>query len=112
MFTVDDYLPRRFDMKSYNCWHLAKDVWCDLTNERLESRDIGNFVRLESPSTPCFVLMQKPSTVPHVGIYYEGMVLHMHPVRGTCYEKSYIAALGFPQTDYYVTKAYENRSHR
>lgn len=56
--------------------------------------------------------MQKPSTVPHVGIYYEGMVLHMHPVRGTCYEKSYIAALGFPQTDYYVTKAYENRSHR
>lgn len=112
MFTVDNYMYRRFDMKSYNCWHLAKEVWKDLTGETLESRDIGNFVNITIPRSPSIVLMQKKNTVPHVGIYYERSVLHLHPVRGVCFEKPFMAALGFQETDYYVTRTYADRSHR
>lgn len=111
MFTVDNYLQRKFDMKSYNCWHFAKDVWEDLTTERLESRDIGNFVSVK-PRTPCFVLMQKPNAVPHVGIFYNSKVLHLHPIRGVCYEPLFLASVGFHDTSYYVTKTYDNRLHR
>jgi hypothetical protein len=109
MFTVDAYLLRRFDMKSYNCWHLAKDAWYDLTDERIQSRDIDNFVKLEFPKSPCLYLMRKPDVVPHVGIFYKGRVLHLHPIRGACYEPPFLAAIGFIQTTYYVTKTYENR---
>lgn len=112
MFSIDDYLQRKFDMKSYNCWHMAKEAWQELTSEVLQSRDIGNFVRLTKPQAPCFVLMQKKNAVPHVGIFYNGKVLHLHPVRNACYEPVFLASIGFHETDYYVTRTYADRTHR
>lgn len=35
MFEVDNYLAKRFDLKTYNCWHFVRDVWLELTGQDL-----------------------------------------------------------------------------
>jgi hypothetical protein len=93
----DDYLTRRFDMRSSNCWHLVRDVWRDITGVDLgdltppkpdhhsldeaawAASEGPGFVRLERPRQPCIVLMRRRSEIPHVGVLMRWRVLHITP---------------------------------
>lgn len=93
----DDYMPRRFDMRTSNCWHLVRDVWRDMTGVDLgdltpaqtdscalddavwEAAEGPRFVRIEQPRQPCIVLMRRRSEMPHVGVFMRWRLLHMTP---------------------------------
>jgi hypothetical protein len=91
-----DPLLNRTPKPSYNCLDFVTEAWSHLTGdagvmERLEALNTGihakdgrvvlsavrGFAKLPQPSNPCFVVMQRFKTQPHIGIFYNGRVLHM-----------------------------------
>jgi hypothetical protein len=93
----DDYLTRQFDLRQYNCWHLVRDVWRDMTGVDLgdltpPATDVPSldaaawdaaagprFERLGQPRQPCVVLMRRRREMPHVGVLMRWRLLHMTP---------------------------------
>lgn len=115
--SIDKYLNRRYNYKTYNCLHFTKDVWLDLTNiditeklqgllegmicaRKISSKTMSSFTKLEKPMSPCIVLMQRPRTTPHVGIYIDGGVLHIKP-KGVEFFPVNIASFGFKTVKFY-----------
>lgn len=114
---ADDYLMRRFDLRAYNCWHLVRDVWRDMTDVDLgdltpssletpalvgaarDASDGPEFVQVERQRT-CIVLFERPGTMPHVGIMLRGRVLHLRP-DGVRYQLLEAAQLGFRSVTFY-----------
>lgn len=92
--SVDPYLSRVWNDKTYNCLHFACDVWRDMTGvditeqllkfhapvtERKARRDVRRqFVEIDRPEDPCIVVFKGAAVVPHVGIYLRGRVLHIY----------------------------------
>lgn len=87
--SIDEFYGRKYDHVSYNCYHFSCDVWLYLTNRDLaKSVDEGiyqtgitrkhfrSFTELEKPVSPCLVIMQNPRQTPHMGVYYNGRILH------------------------------------
>lgn len=56
--------------------------------------------RLKSPVSPCFVLMQRSQTIPHIGVYWKGRVLHLND-KGAQYQPLNIARGYFPLIRFY-----------
>lgn len=93
----DDYLGRQFDLKRYNCWHLVRDVWRDMTGLDLgdltpqdtahaaldaaawDASEGPGFTRLERARQPCIALMRRRGEMPHVGVLMRWRLLHMTP---------------------------------
>lgn len=86
--TLDDLYARAYDAERYHCAHWAADAWQALTGQdvRAQLLAIGGKVRrgvlgelktIERPRSPCVVVMHRPRTTPHVGIYLDGHILHM-----------------------------------
>lgn len=114
--SVDEYFSRRFVEDEYECVHLTRDVWLDLTGENLEVRlkalrersserrihvsDVKGFVKLSSPEDPCIVLMRRPKTHPHMGVYLRGRVLHLTD-RGVYFCRPEVVRLVYPEMDFY-----------
>lgn len=88
---TDKYLDREYNYSRYNCSHFVNEVWMDLTGECIigicqsfiQGSD-GDFktrirerIKLETPETPCVVLMHTVQCMPHAGIYIDGDVLHL-----------------------------------
>jgi len=108
--SVDKYFSRSYDKASYNCAHLVKEVWLDLTGndidyalngflrapkERFVSKsERRNLKRLDSPQSPCIVLFQSPRVPPHVGIFLRGRVLHITENRGVRFDRLNDITLG------------------
>lgn len=111
--SVDLYFGRRYAPGLYNCLHFSVDVWKDLMGqdiqERLEGLLSGRIVgrdvarrtveafRVVEPSPPftCLVLMQRPRSAPHVGVWIRGRVLHIQNRVGVQHMPLEIASLGF-----------------
>lgn len=91
-----DPLLGRTPKPGYNCLDFVGEAWtylmgdCDATkrlqrlNEGIHAEDghvvlsaVRHFRKLDQPASPCFVVMQKTRTQPHIGIFYKGRVLHM-----------------------------------
>lgn len=91
--SIDKYLGRKYNARSYNCAHLVCDVWQDL-----KGPELGEYLRaylcgesdrkvvltqmrkikfLDEPESPCVVLFQSPRQIAHVGIWIRGRVLHL-----------------------------------
>jgi hypothetical protein len=93
MLLIDSFLDRRPGPK-YNCFDLVSEAWLALTGECITDRFPrlqGAFVdrkmthtglrsaeRLKTPVTPCVAIFQRPRTVPHVGIWIDGRILHLN----------------------------------
>jgi hypothetical protein len=92
MISVDKYLSRRYNAKSYNCLHFVCEIWEDLTGtsitpyltpvlvpgERLlTSKVLKPFTRIPVPANPSLVFMRRRPFAPHIGIYVDGRVLHL-----------------------------------
>lgn len=118
---TDDYMTRRFDLARYNCWHLVRDVWRDMTGVDLgdltpprtdraslaeaawEATDGTQFVRLERAEYPCIVLMRSRRRQPHVGILMRRRVLHLTE-RGVLYQALYNMAREYESVEFYLPR--------
>lgn len=118
MFSVDPYLAREFDQARYNCWDMLREAWFEITGDDIGcrtpepatalamrhrfDREEAEFERLPGPVSPSIVLMRRPRTVPHVGLFWIAKVLHIQP-RGARYERLETARLGFTEVRFYTT---------
>lgn len=115
---IDDYLLKKFDIRTYNCWDLVREVWLRLMDQDLGSPELLHFTthemsdvveawsdlryrEIDAPQSPCIVLMIRPRYMPHVGVYYNGRVLHIKR-SGAQYQPIEVASLGFSQVRYYL----------
>lgn len=113
---VDDYLFREFVEDRYTCLEFTSEVWQDLTGEDLRER-LGDlfraraerklsptlhhrFTRLSEPESPCLVLMTQLGMNPHLGVFFEGSLLHLNR-SGPEYLPVEIAGRGFTSFRYY-----------
>jgi len=118
-FTVDKYLKKTFNLKTYNCWHFAREVWQELTGDELMDLTPENpsktscwlavtyaeprFLAIPGPESPCLVLMQRAEDIPHIGVYYKDKILHLRP-QGVVWQQSILATAGFSKVFYYKQK--------
>jgi hypothetical protein len=124
MFEVDRYLSKRFHVTAYNCWHFVRDVWFELTGDMLydytPSKTTRTNMWLAATDAQCYfqerklnatekacgtfiVLMQRAGDTPHIGVLYEGKVLHLRP-EGVVYQPLDVASMGFSRIIFYTTK--------
>lgn len=116
MKSVDPYLDREYHKSHYNCLHLARDVWLDLTDvditEALQcvldpkhrkpnKRLFYFFKQEENPVDPCIVLMRRPNVPSHVGVFVRGKLLHIQET-GVEYLPLEIASRGFTSLRFYT----------
>lgn len=69
----------------------------------LSKSHIKRFKILEAPISPCIVVMQRGITTPHIGIFIDGNILHIHG-GGVEYQPIRTATRGFNQIRYVVCK--------
>lgn len=115
-FSTDKFLDRSFNEKSYNCYDLVREAWLDLTGTDLgaqtpDSKSISTYTEkalfvanqlteLQVPENPCIVLMLRSRTIPHIGVYVNGKVLHLSRT-GTHYVALSSATASFPTVKFY-----------
>lgn len=114
--SIDKYLDSYYDQCKHNCLHYVSEVWEDLTGQnirqvlgtvldgRIADRKLAfevarRFKVLEKPQSPCLVFMQAPRTVPHIGIWIRGRVLHLTQ-QGPMHVDVDVAAVGFKSVRY------------
>lgn len=114
---LDSLFFKKYNKDHYNCAHFVRDAWLietgvDITKELegflmpARERNVKSslrrvFKRLKEPVSPCIVLMQRPRSVPHVGIYLRGKVLHLHE-KGAERMTVDIATRGFNKVGFYT----------
>lgn len=90
MIRVDDFL-NRVPGPNYECFDFAREVWLESFGEdvgdqlavlvseikKLVPSEYRRIQKLNGPVDPCFVVMQRHRTVPHIGIFHQGQVLHL-----------------------------------
>lgn len=125
--SVDKYLHLDYDKRAFNCAHFASMVWKDLTGQDIGPNLVGFtrpraertvnmaqlrvFTRLGAPVSPCIVLLSRPRTEPHVGVYLRGKVLHITQA-GVAFDFVEVASAGFPNVRYYnVANSNYDREH-
>lgn len=114
--SIDQFLDRRYDRRNYHCGHLLCDAWEAETGEPLrhalagfllapEHRRAGwSLLRslrpLTGPASPAIVLMRRPRSPCHVGMFIRGKVLHIREA-GVAFQPLAIATFGFPLVGFY-----------
>lgn len=116
---MDEFFKKEYNSKEYNCAHFVADLWEYITGDdirhilngfllpakdRFVSSEIRHqFEKLEKPVNPCIVLMQRPRTAPHVGLWFNGKVFHIQK-DGPQYQPLDVATLGFKTHRFYDVK--------
>lgn len=114
-----DPLLSRTPRTDYNCLDFATEAWAHLTGDagvldRLAALNAGihaedgrvvlsavrGFRKLEQPMSPCFVVMQRSKTQPHIGVYHNGRVLHLKE-NGVEYQPLAVARRYFTKIGFY-----------
>ncbi len=104
---IDDLYWATFDKEKYTCWDFTVDLWkrlngqdlgkliAEATGELAQFKKVGKFYRnmveLKKPVSPCIVMMESMTSVPHIGVFYNGQVLHLDsigPMAQTSFELS------------------------
>lgn len=116
-FSCNKYLIKTYDPIKYNCWQFAQEIWEELTGVDLGnqtpaeysavaySKKAAEFAtqlkRIEKPASPCLVLLQRPQSEPHIGVFYRGSVIHLKREGAQYRPLSQVAAL-YPQVSFYT----------
>lgn len=114
--SIDEFFHKCYNRQSYNCAHFVCDVWKRVTGASIDHTLEGflhppsarradpalrrAFVRLGQPVSPCIVLMQRAKSAPHVGVYLNGRVLHIHE-HGVEFQPVDVASRGFDRVRFY-----------
>jgi hypothetical protein len=117
MQSIDIYL-NRVPKQNYNCLDFVNEVWLGLfggnVKERLDCLSssihatqgkilfapVKGFTKLSKPESPCFVVMQRKKLTPHIGIYYNGRMLHLRD-NGVEYQPLQVAKRYFTKIGFY-----------
>lgn len=115
MIEVDRFLDR-VPGPQYKCFDFAREVWqisfgvdvgyslhsltVALSERQIKPSELRAFEKLKQPEEPCFVTMQRGRTVPHIGIWTQGRVLHLAPT-GAQYVPLFVAARRYPRVGFY-----------
>lgn len=76
MKSLDRFFTKRYSA-AYTCKEFVDDVWLHLTGE-LPTSD--NLKEASEPVSPCVVYMENcPDSEKHVGVFYNGKVIHLSP---------------------------------
>lgn len=106
-FETDKYLDRQFSWESYNCWHFARDVWKELSGDELRAASPEQaqsaYRQIHQAVSPCLVLFQGVAPIPHVGVYYQGRVLHLRE-DGARYQPLHLARIGFHTVTFFASR--------
>lgn len=114
----DDLMLKPFDIKTYNCWDLTREVWLRLTGQDLGSPELIYFTKQEccdvieawqgvrfrevERQNPSIVLMMLPHVMPHVGVYLgRSLVIHIRKA-GVQVQPVEVVSLGYRTVKYYV----------
>lgn len=114
--SIDQFLGKTYNANTYNCAHFVTEVWEHLTGSSIEGVMQGfllpvkdrftlttirhSFAKLSKPENLAIVLMRRPKTAPHVGLFYKGKVLQIERT-GVSYTPLKIATLGFKKVSFY-----------
>lgn len=116
--SIDRFLSKDYNKQTYNCAHLACDIWKletgqDLSeflqgfltkekNRTVSRQDLARFHRLTKPISPCIVLMNPAGKrSPHVGIFVRGRIVHITET-GVVWQRLEMASLGFKTVRFYT----------
>lgn len=115
--SIDALYSKTYDKNAYNCAHLVADAWELVTGNSIQEALAvflvpaklrtapaslrERFVRHDKPVSPCVVLMRRANTPPHVGMYYNGRVIHITEV-GVQYQPLDVVSRGFTNVGYYT----------
>jgi hypothetical protein len=115
--SIDPFLCR-MQSSTYNCMDFTREVWLfltdgqedvveklkrlvgDFTNRKVTASGLKGFQKLKQPVSPCFAVMQRFKFTPHVGIYIDGRILHLHN-RGVELREPNIAKSYYQRIAYY-----------
>lgn len=123
MFDMSKHLGKTFNITRYNCWHFARDVWFELTGDMLYDYTPASTTKYElelaaedatlhfveelypnATTAPLLVLMMRAKQTPHIGVLYQGKVLHLRP-EGVMYQPLDAASATFQKVKFYTTRA-------
>jgi len=90
--SIDEFLYREYDRRTYNCLHFAAEVWMSLTgDDRLLKVDEQDFkagkianmfrgmTRVDGPTdSPSMVLMETLEGENHIGVCSQRRLLHIN----------------------------------
>jgi hypothetical protein len=112
---IDKFLDR-MPSKDYNCLDFVREVWLEIVGTDLKEQldkmcfsvscesislaSLHHFTRYSKPVNPCFVVMQRLRLSPHIGIFYNGRILHMTE-QGVEYQPIQVAKRYFTKIGYY-----------
>jgi hypothetical protein len=113
---VDKFMFKKYVDDVYTCQNFARDVWLELTGEDLSERLAGllgskssrkvrlshvkAFTRLAHPISPCLIMFTQFNRDPHIGVFYQGRVLHLN-LNGPEYLPIQLAGRGFTDRRFY-----------
>lgn len=118
MTSIDCLFGRDFDRNKYQCAHFTKDAWEHLTGFDLtpalrgllkpvkekfvDIKQMRKYLKnVKKPVSPSVIFMFRRGISPHLGVYYNGRILHLTEV-GVRYEQVSVATFGFKKVRYYV----------
>lgn len=94
---LDDLMDKVWT-KSYTCHEFACDAWKKITGKKLTFK---NRKKLDAPESPCIVfLSSNERSDSHVGVYFEGRVIHLG-ARGVQYIALEYLQVGFKKVGFY-----------
>lgn len=113
--SIDRFLDRR-QTRTYNCLDFCREVWLAMTGEDVTAKltrlvgefaqrkatlsGVRGFQRLDEPINPCFVVFQRKGFTPHIGVYLDRRILHLHE-RGVEFQPLIVAQSYFNTVRYY-----------
>lgn len=116
MINVDSFLDR-VPGPQYKCFDFVREVWAEsfavdlgdqlqglaaaLDDRHVVLSELRGFRKLLVPSDPCFVIFQRRRSTPHIGIWYQGNVLHLQGGQSAQYSRLKDVALRYTRTTFY-----------
>lgn len=117
-FSIDPYFFRLYDAVKYHCGYFTADVWFDMTGQdirdalgdlfaaplaarKIKKRHRAAFSKLPQPVSPCLAFFYRPRAAPHVGVWFQGRVLHIHS-KGVEWQPPEVASRGFESMEYFL----------
>lgn len=114
--SIDALFDRVHDCKAYNCVHFLCEAWqhvtgtdlrprmrsfyCSIADMHADKATMRQLQPIKQPISPCIVLLTSVGHASHVGLYYNGKVLHLSE-QGVQYMPLHIVQLTFNRTRFY-----------
>lgn len=116
MIDVDKFLDR-LPSGDYKCWDFVREVWREsfgvdvgdklaslvgaLKDRKIVLSELRGCTRIDKPVDPCFVVMHRKRTEPHIGIWTGGEVLNLTG-NGVVYDKLKFVSRTYGKVSFYL----------